>query len=151
MIKVVAWSAYRSSYCTEISPQRIHSRDPRDPRHPRDSRHPGHPGHARHSSCRRLHTNTNAKQNNISLLELHILGTPLHSAAQTKLSRSALIWRKLVTEKIRSKDLVQQWRHTSSMALPVNNGVQYKVKLGKSFSDRNNNAFHTISCTWDVV
>ena len=32
------------------------------------------------------------------------------------------------------------------MALPVSNGVQYKVKLGKSFSDRNNNAFHTISC-----
>ena len=31
-------------------------------------------------------------------------------------------------------------------ALPVTNGVSYKVKLGKSFSDRNNNAFHTISC-----
>lgn len=31
------------------------------------------------------------------------------------------------------------------MALPVANGVPYKVKLGKSFSDRNNNAFHTIS------
>ncbi|XP_065896602.1 ELL-associated factor 1-like [Dysidea avara] len=30
-------------------------------------------------------------------------------------------------------------------ALPVTNGVSYKVKLGKSFSDRNNNAFHTIS------
>ena len=30
--------------------------------------------------------------------------------------------------------------------LPVTNGVSYKVKLGKSFSDRNNNAFHTISC-----
>ena len=88
------------------------------------------------------------EQTMVNNLLLHILGTPFNPIVEFNhpLESKERMWMRSFTVQCKVSCTCDVTQDMAVPALPVTNGVSYKVKLGKSFSDRNNNAFHTISC-----